>query len=213
MRTTCAICIGLVAVASIATGSVSETTAAPEPVLIDRNGDGISLTRPQDGVLLDLDADGVTELVSWTRRGSDDAFLCLDHNRNGVIDVPFDLVGGGLTGPPNGFAFLAAMDGITAKGDGPLDRKPDGFIDAADRLYAGLIVWRDINKDGVSQEDELEGLAYAGIRGIATGYIRDQHGDGLGNRFGFRARVQMDGERGALVVRQALTVQLARVPR
>lgn len=75
-----------------------------EPAIVDLAGDGFSLTGPEDGVAVDLDGDGVIEQVGWTAAESDDAFLCVDHNKNGLIDVPAELVGG-TTGPP-GLALL-----------------------------------------------------------------------------------------------------------
>jgi hypothetical protein len=37
-------------------------------------------------VRFDLDADGIPEQVAWTRPDSEDAFLALDRNGNGLID-------------------------------------------------------------------------------------------------------------------------------
>ena len=50
-----------------ATGANGAWTASP--IIIDVDRDGYRLTSLDDGVFFDLDADGTTELVSWTRRG------------------------------------------------------------------------------------------------------------------------------------------------
>jgi hypothetical protein len=60
--------------------------ASETPVLVDVAGDGFSLTNAQQGVTFDLDIDGVREQLAWTSSDSDDAWLVLDRNGNGVID-------------------------------------------------------------------------------------------------------------------------------
>src|SRR5437763_2482774 len=94
-------------------GYSSRTPAAArqtsEPLLLDMKGDGYSLTFVDDGVTFDLNGAGQSQRVAWTAPGSDDAFLALDENHNGRIDDGHELVGG-ASGPPNGFAMLAALD-------------------------------------------------------------------------------------------------------
>lgn len=181
-----------------------------QPTVIDLDGDGFSFTSLEDGVNVDIDGDGVKEQTAWTSQGDDDAFLCVDDNRNGLIDVPFELLGGPL-GPPVGLATLAAMDGIRP-GDRERvrDRRPDGYLDKADAFFASIILWTDANHNGRSEEDELQSLTYAGIERVATGYEGVGSIDGAGNALQYRALASRAGRRGVAVMRDVVTVKLVR---
>lgn len=156
-------------------------TRVTEPIVIDLAGNGFSFTRVDDGIELDVEGRGAPQRVSWTSKGSDDAFLCIDANKNGVIDVPAELLGG-TSGPPNGFAYLAAMDGVKSheNTDVVRARQPKGYLDKTDALFRELILWTDVNHNGRSEEDELQSLEYTGIERIATGYEGSVTADGWG---------------------------------
>jgi T1SS-143 domain-containing protein len=129
------------------------------PLVLDLDGDGIELTNMQDAhVYFDLNADGVLERTSFV--GADDALLAFDWNQDGIINDGSELFGdqGGAFG--NGFESLAR-----------LDSNGDGVIDAQDAEFANLIVWRDMNNDGISQADEMVGLADVGIVSISLGGV------------------------------------------
>ncbi|MEM6478740.1 MAG: hypothetical protein AAF647_06810, partial [Pseudomonadota bacterium] len=120
-----------------------------DPLVLDLDGDGIetSQIREKGGIYFDHDGDYFKELTGWL--DADDGFLALDKNGNGRIDDISELFGGvGILGTDE----LAQYDS-----------NEDGVIDALDAVFSKLLVWRDFNQDGESQEDELSTLEDLGI--------------------------------------------------
>jgi len=135
-----------------------------DPLAIDLDGDGIETVGVAAGVLFDHDADAIKTGTGWLK--GDDAFVVLDRNGNGTIDSGRELFGVDTivgTEPLTG-RTLYAPDGFAALGS--LDGNGDKLFDANDAQYANVRLWRDLNQDGLSQANELQGLAEAGIASI-----------------------------------------------
>jgi hypothetical protein len=186
----------------------ANASGVTEPLLVDLKGDGIALTSVEDGVQFDLNGDGRRVQVAWTQRGSDDSFVGVDVDHNGRIDNGLELLGGMSPGP-NGFATLYWYDGVTnldATGPG---RRPDGMLDAADAFFTKLILWTDLNHNGLSEEDELQSAAYARFVGFATGYTGTNERDAFGNVFTFKGYARLRTPRDVEVLRDVRAVRLA----
>jgi len=129
---------------------------ASDPLVLDLDGDGIELTGIKDGVLFDIDGDGKKEQTSFV--APDDGFLAVDWDLNGLIESGLELFGD-QKGAANGFAELAKFD----------DNR-DSRISDADSIFHKLLVYRELNRDGVGSGSELGRLKDLGITAISLTY-------------------------------------------
>jgi hypothetical protein len=157
------------------------------PIVINLGG-GYELSDKNDPVMFDIDADGTPNRLAWTAAGAPMAFLALDRNTNGKIDDGAELFGNhtplwaGVA--PNGFAALAQYDA-----------NHDGIIDANDPIWSSLLLWTDLNHDGISQPAEIMPLSVSEVTAIDLDYHWTGRRDVSGNTFRYESHVRMDNTR------------------
>ena len=136
----------------LATEVVQTARAFITPLVLDLDGDGVELTSIDQGTLFDLNNDGILDRTGFV--AADDGLLALDRNGDGIINNQSELFGNSDTAE-DGFARLSELD---SNGDGVFDTNDDAFDD--------VVIFQDLNQDGVSDANELFSLADHGIASI-----------------------------------------------
>jgi hypothetical protein len=166
------------------TGFCEPPPNCPIVVAVGSNS-SYSLTSAEEGVLFDIDGDGVLERIAWTKQNSPVAFLALDRDRDGQITSGRELFGNHmLSGAQNGFVALARM--AQEAGAGVLR----GSLSVDDAIFSRLLLWTDINHNGVSEPSELRPAGEL-LAEIGLGYQEHQRKDGHGNHFAYRGWVSV----------------------
>lgn len=127
-----------------------------DPLVLDLNGDGIHLTTVEEGVMFDMNNDGVRDRSAWLT--ADDGLLFYDRNQNGVVDGQIELFGDMERG-------IGAYQDLSQ-----YDSNNDGLITNGDWIWNKLQVWQDANVNGISEARELNTLDYWDITEIDLGY-------------------------------------------
>tara|TARA_R110002110_G_scaffold257491_1_gene473476 strand:- start:2414 stop:3985 length:1572 start_codon:yes stop_codon:yes gene_type:complete len=122
------------------------------PVVLDLDMDGLELTSVENGVLFDVDEDGVLEHTSWV--SPDDALLVYDiGNNENVTNV-------------NEFAFANWHEDANTDLEGlqlAFDTNQDGKLNSADSGWDKMGLWQDANQNGQTDDGEFLTLADVGI--------------------------------------------------
>jgi hypothetical protein len=136
------------------------------PLVLDWDRDGAVTTATAAGrkaVRFDLRGDGHRLPLEWI--GPNERFLALDLDADGVISSGMELFGD---------AHVVARGDRAAHGFAALaqyDRNHDGKIDAADPVFASLVLWQDADSDGVSDPGELTPVAASGVTALEIAYL------------------------------------------
>jgi hypothetical protein len=154
-----------------------------EPIVFNLGGGDYRLTGLEDSVAFDIfgvGPRGGKPQIGWTERGASIAFLAFDRNGNGTIDNGGELFGNGTllkngAHAANGFDALAQFDS-----------NGDGAIDAEDTVWQYLLLWTDLDHDGVSQPSELQRISFSAITGIRLEHQWTHRQDPSGNYFGYQ---------------------------
>jgi len=123
-----------------------------DPIIIDMDGNGFSLTSAEDGAEFDINADGNLDKTAVTKDG--DGMLAVDKNNNGIIDDGKELFGD-QNGSADGFMELARYDG-----------NKDGLINDKDDIFKDLKILRFIKKSDGTYEQKLNSIYSTGIKAI-----------------------------------------------
>ncbi|MDP3465212.1 MAG: calcium-binding protein, partial [Sulfuricurvum sp.] len=103
----------------------------------------------------DYDGDGNREHTAWMDVG--DAQLVTDINQDGIINDGSEIFGE-YAKLPNG---TLAKNGYEALAQ--YDSNSDGVIDNRDEAFGDLLLWKDFNQNGKSEEGELTNIQTSGI--------------------------------------------------
>ena len=159
-----------------------------DPLILDLNGNGkIDLTSTSNGVHFDHDANDISFKSSWVDK--EDGLLVYDRNNNGIIDNGTELFGNftRITSENTNSSAYENIDDANKNNNNlqtnnttlakhgyealaNLDSNNDGIIDINDKDFNKLRIWQDINKDGVSQINELKTLDELNIKSLNLNY-------------------------------------------
>lgn len=184
--------------------SCQEGSGADSPIIINFENGGYRLTGIEAPVCFDIAATGHATCTGWTAAGAQEAFLALDRDGDGTISSGAELFGNATMlkngqRAPNGFAALAE-----------LDDNGDGVIDHDDAIWPALMLWTDLNHDGVSQPAELRPVSGSSITAIGLDYHWSGRRDVSGNTFRYQSQVWMTNGTGHIMTRPVYDIFFSR---
>ena len=127
-----------------------------DPIILDLNGNGVEFLALSEGVHFDLNGDGIKTPISWV--APSDGLLVMDLDQSGAIESMREVFSDYF----NGQDFSGSLQALAS-----LDSNQNQLIDAQDTLFGKILVWQDINSDGLSQSHELVSLAEANIQSLS----------------------------------------------
>jgi len=134
-----------------------------DPLILDLDGNGIDTVGLENGIQFELNTSDLKVKTGWA--SANDGLLVWDRNNDGKINDASELFGNHVLmndGSISQHGFAALKD---------LDSNNDNIIDNKDDAFQNLSVWKDINQDGVNQENELFSLSELGIKSLNVNYL------------------------------------------
>lgn len=153
------------------------------PIVINFGNGDYLLTGANSPVLFDMSGNGTPINIGWTAAGANEAFLWLDRNHNGKVTSGAELFGN-FTPLKDG---QLAQNGFEALRE--YDDNHDGVIDENDAVWDRLMLWRDLNHNGISEPNEIGTLARSGVTQIDLSYHWTGRLDAYGNAFKYESTV------------------------
>jgi len=164
------------------------------PIILSMvHGQKFNISSAENGVWFDLNADGKKHKTAWPVDVANVGFLYIRtaanitvHNldtgetttkANPELNTGYSLFGN-YGGYKNGFEKLKTFDKEKYTG------VADGKLDAADSIWTpdSLLVWFDLNRNGIVEDSELKSLDSLGIERLDLDYKTTNRVDGDGNQ-------------------------------
>ena len=127
-----------------------------DPLVIDLDGDGVKVNDVKNSsIFFDMDNDGYAENTAWV--SPFDGILATDVNHDGTINNISEIFS-------EYYSQNSSQSGLQALAS--FDSNKNGIISASDSRFNEILVWQDLNQNGVSEPDELKTLSQHGITSI-----------------------------------------------
>jgi Ca2+-binding RTX toxin-like protein len=131
-----------------------------DPLVLDLDGDGFDfIPIKESSARFDLSGDDFATKTAWI--GPKEGLLAIDRNKDGLINNISELFG---SDRETGFQELENFDS-----------NKDQIIDENDTDFKLILIWQDLNSDGVSQKHELRKLKDKDILSISLKNIIRYH--------------------------------------
>jgi len=176
------------------------------PIIINLEKGDYRLTGSNAPVVFDIAGDGHPHPMGWTAAGANEAFLWLDRNHNGTVTSGAELFGN-FTPLQNG---QRAKNGFEALRE--FDTNGDGVIDERDPIWSRLMLWQDLNHNGISEPNEILPIAGSGVTSIDLHDHWSGRRDTSGNLFKYESLVSITDSAGHTVQRPVYDIFFAPVP-
>lgn len=170
-----------------------DDSGAPLLVQLSPGKTVVSLTSPTDGVAFDLlgkqayvNAHDKVQ-TSWFKNTDSDLYFLVKPNRDGLVLGIDEMFADTTRGPDNKFAKqgFAALE--------KYDSNRDQLIDDNDIVFEELRLWKDLNLDGIVQENELSTLRDKKVLAIDLRYeLRHRETDEYGNQTRYKSVVILE---------------------